>query len=347
MRGFKPRWLWLCLFLLSLGAGGLLQTAAIPAALLLGPMLCAIGFGVAGSGLAVPKPAFLAAQSLIGCLVAKALTATILIEIADDWAVMLTIVATTVAAGALVGWFLVRIGALPGTTAAWGSSPGAASAMVVMAEEFGADPRLVGFMQYLRVVIVVMSASLAARLLLGHDAPLPATPTLFEPVPPLSLIGTLVVAVGGAAVGRLLRIPAGALLVPMAVGAVLHTTGVLEITLPLWLLGLSYLTLGWYIGLGFTRSILLYVFRALPQLLLSILLLIGLCGLSAWALHLFLHTDGLTAYLATSPGGLDSVAVIAVGSGADTPFVLAVQTLRLFIVLLTGPRIARLISRHC
>ena len=40
---------------------------------------------------------------------------------------------------------------LPGTTAVWGSSPGAATAMVLMAEAFGADARLVAFMQYLRV----------------------------------------------------------------------------------------------------------------------------------------------------------------------------------------------------
>jgi hypothetical protein len=40
----------------------------------------------------------------------------------------------------------------------------------------------------------------------------------------------------------------------------------------------------------------------------------------------------LTAYLATSPGGLDSVAIIAVGTHSDVSFVLAVQTLRLLVV---------------
>ena len=39
-----------------------------------------------------------------------------------------------------------------------GGSAGAASAMVVMAEAFGADARLVAFMQYLRVVCVVAVA---------------------------------------------------------------------------------------------------------------------------------------------------------------------------------------------
>ena len=52
---------------------------------------------------------------------------------------------------------------LPGTTAVWGSSPGAATAMVLMADAFGADARLVAFMQYLRVIFVSMAAALIAR----------------------------------------------------------------------------------------------------------------------------------------------------------------------------------------
>ena len=56
-------------------------------------------------------------------------------------------------------------------------------------------------------------------------------------------------------------------------------------------------------------------------------------------------TDQLTAYLATSPGGLDTIAIIAVGSTADVPFVLAMQTLRLILVVVTGPPLARLIAR--
>jgi hypothetical protein len=347
MSKIHQRWRWAGLFALSLLVAGFLQWAAVPAALLLGPMLVAIAFGVAGSDLTLPRKSFVGAQAIIGCLVARALTTSILVTIADDWMVMLMIVMTTVCAGGLVGWILVKFGALPGTTAAWGSSPGGAAAMVVMAEAYGADARLVAFMQYLRVVIVVMSASLASRLLLGAgQSPVPTDIGLFSAVPVLPLLETIAVAAGGSLVGRLLRIPAGGLLGPMILGALLQGSGLLVITLPPWLLGLSYMTLGWYIGLGFTRTVLLYALRALPQLLVSTFLLIGLCAISAWMLTLFLHTDALTAYLATSPGGLDSVTVIAVGSGADTPFVLAVQTLRLFMVLLTGPQIAKLISHY-
>ena len=47
-----------------------------------------------------------------------------------------------------------------------------------------------------------------------------------------------------------------------------------------------------------------------------------------------------------TPGGLDTVAIIAAGTRADMSFIMAMQTLRLFTILLTGPAIARFISRY-
>ena len=56
--------------------------------------------------------------------------------------------------------------------------------------------------------------------------------------------------------------------------------------------------------------------------------------------------DPLTAYLATSPGGVDSVAIIAASAGADLPFIMAMQTARFLVVLFVGPRIARFVANR-
>ena len=55
--------------------------------------------------------------------------------------------------------------------------------------------------------------------------------------------------------------------------------------------------------------------------------------------------DPLTAYLATSPGGVDAVAIIAASSGGDMAFIMATQTLRLILVLLAGPYLAKAVAR--
>jgi uncharacterized membrane protein AbrB (regulator of aidB expression) len=53
----------------------------------------------------------------------------------------------------------------------------------------------------------------------------------------------------------------------------------------------------------------------------------------------------LDGYLATTPGGMNAVLVTATSTGADTTFVLAVQVLRLFVMLLSAPLVARLLRR--
>jgi membrane AbrB-like protein len=299
----------------------------------------------------VPPWAFIGAQALIGCLVARAFTAPIVAAIAHAWLLMLAVVTTTIVAGGVVGFVLARTGALPGTTAAWGSSPGGASAMIALSADFGADPRLVALMQYTRVIVVVLTASLVSRLLLGGGQstalahPTPVANTAWLP-PLLPFAQTLALAGGGAWVAQRLKLPAGNLLVPMTLGAILHATGLIAITLPTWLLSVGYAALGWYVGLQFTRESLATALRSIPAVLGATFLLIGLCALSAWLLRSLAGTDALTAYLATSPGGLDSIAIIALGSGANIPFVLAIQALRIFVVILTGPPLAKFIARY-
>jgi uncharacterized protein len=54
----------------------------------------------------------------------------------------------------------------------------------------------------------------------------------------------------------------------------------------------------------------------------------------------------MTAYLAMSPGGADSVAIIAASSKVDVSFVMALQTARFVVVLLIGPSLARFIAER-
>lgn len=321
-----------------------LTLAHFPAALLLGPMLAAIVFGVRGAGLALPRPAFLAAQAVVGCLVARAATAEIAATLREDGVLILAVVGVTVAAGALTGLALTRLRILPGTTAAWGSSPGGAAAMVAIAEDYGADPRLVAFMQYVRVAAVVLSASLAARLLTDVGGPAGTGTTEASWSWP-GLLATAAMAAAGFALAALVRLPSAPLIGPMLLGAVLHASGLLDIVLPAPVLDAAYALIGWYVGLRFTRRTLAETVHALPGVLVATAAIIVLCAAWAWGLTGLLPINYLTAFLATSPGGLDSVAIIAIGSKADVSFVLAVQTLRLFVVLVTGPTLAKWIAR--
>ena len=53
---------------------------------------------------------------------------------------------------------------------------------------------------------------------------------------------------------RLLRVPSGAVLLPLILAAVLQGMGYLTITLPPWLLVLAFAVIGWWGGLRFVRE---------------------------------------------------------------------------------------------
>jgi uncharacterized protein len=345
LRDIKPALTWTILLLFSLAFIVPLELMQLPAALLLGAMAAAILIAVFDGKVSVPRWPFALAQGLIGCLVARSIGPAILMTIARQWPVFLAGVCSVLLISTSLGALLARWKVLPGTTAVWGSAPGAATVMVLMSEGFGGDPRLVAYMQFLRVMLVAVVASIVARFWVAPGSLARAAIDWFPAVSAEPLWETMALAVFGAIVGAKSRIPAGALLVPFFAGIALSCAHVLTITLPPWLMAGCYAVVGWSIGLRFTREIVIYAARVFPKIAASTLTLIALCGGLAALLHLIVGTDPLTAYLATSPGGADSVAIIAVSSHVDMPFVMAMQMARFIIVLLVGPALARAVAR--
>jgi membrane AbrB-like protein len=136
------------------------------------------------------------------------------------------------------------------------------------------------------------------------------------------------------------------MLVPMLLGSLLQAKGVMTIVLPPWILTPVYIVIGWSIGLRFDRQALTQAARALPSMFASIACLIGICAGIAFGLVHFAGIDPLTAYLATSPGGADAVAIIAASSNVDVSFVMTMQTARLLLALSAGPALARFLARR-
>lgn len=341
---------WAALLALSVALGATFDRAGLPAGRLLGPMLAAIVLAVLGAEIGVPRSGFLAAQGIIGCLMARGVPATIGSTLALHWPVFLAgVLVVTVLANAL-GWMLSRWKVFPGDTAIWGSAPGAASAMMLMAEAHGADVRLVAFMQYVRIVCVTATASVVAHWWLTNTGAAtlhsPAAPTAGARADWSAIAFTLALGIGGAFVGARLRLPAGALLVPMLAGILLQDLGGMALELPGPVLAVAYAFIGWSIGMRFNRQVLVTTVRSLPKVLASTFALIALCGAFGAALVRWARIDPLTAYLATSPGGADSIAIIAASSPVDVPFVLTMQVLRMLFVMATGPAIARAMARR-
>jgi len=318
----------------------------LPAALLLGPMIAAILLSSFDMTVTISKPLFPLALAFVGIMIAGQLPVTILSQISDHWLIFISGALFTVVVAAVLGWLLSRSALFPGTTAIWGTSPGAATVMTVMSESFGGDIRLVALMQYLRVACCTFSVTLVGRYL-GGDAGQRSSPhfDLFGISSYHDFVWTQAIVILSFALVILLKKPSMSFILAMLVGITFKMLGLTQIVLPGFIIATAYTIIGWNIGLRFTRAILRHAAKLLPILLLSICALLAVNAAFGLVIAKWAGTDYLTAFLATSPGGADSVSIIAAATPVDVGFVVTMQVIRFFMVLILSPILARGFSR--
>lgn len=335
---------WLLLIVATALADAALTAVHAPAALLLGPLAVGIAFGVVGAEIRPPPLMRMGSSALIGCLVAVSLGAAMGPAMLGRLPVFLVISVSTLVLSLGLGWLLARAGWFEGATSVWGLSPGGAAGMIALAQDMGADARMVAMMQYFRVLLVAVAAISLSHLAGagGHAAPARAW---WGAVRWLGLLQTFGLALAGAVLSRALKFPAGVFLIPGLLGSGLMMAGWLHPQVPPLLGAMAYAVVGWNIGLSFTGPTLRHSALALPRIIASTLILIALCGLSGLAISRLCGVDPLTGYLATSPGGVDSILIIAASTPVDLPFILAAQVMRIILVLMIGPWAAAQVAR--
>jgi len=262
---------------------------------------------------------------------------------AQDWLPVTLVSAATLGISMAAGRVLARYTALDVPTATLGMIAGGASGIVTMADDLGGDDRLVAFMQYLRVLVVVLLTPILIAAF-GGGSGTNAGPSEAAFGEATDWLLTATIAVLAALAARRLNVPAGTLLGPMIVAGALTLAGV-EFAVPPILRELAFALIGLQVGLRFTFSTVKLLGRLIVPVLGAVFaLLIGCAGLAV-LLTLTTEVTFRDAYLATTPGGLYAVLAVAVGAGANTTFILAVQILRLLVAVLLAPLAVRRIAR--
>lgn len=330
---------WVVIFL----AGYLGDMVGLPVAWLVGPMIAAVALSLAGSP---PEPStarlFPAVQAIIGTTLSASFTIDSLKPLGEHWLPIAISVVLVLVVSVAAGLMLTRVASLDLATASLGTIPGGASGMVAMSEEIGGDARLVAFMQYARVVIVIISIAILARVADIQGDPVSEQLAAEAGDPMLVRYGLAVfVAVVGGWLGVRLRLPAGSLVGAMLLGLVPGLIGIGPIAWPGFVLSGAYLLLGSRVGSRFDRSIIRRLWTLLPFALAFVTGLIIICGGIGWVLHLTTDLDVLTSLLATSPGGIDAATIAALDTGANVTMVASIQMMRLLLMVMVGPIIIR------
>lgn len=295
--------------------------------------------------LAVPDRAVRVAQGLVGITVGALVDLTTLRRLGSEAVPVVLVVVGTLALSIGAGRVLALRRDVSPTTGVFSLVAGGASGVVAVAHDLGADDRVVAVVQYLRVLVVLLTMPVVTALVFrpasGDGAAEVAGAGL-----PADLIFVVVSLTAGLVLARLVPVSTMSLLGPLLVSSVLAAGGWLgPVSVPTALEWLAFALIGVQVGLRFTRASLRSIARMLPAVLaLVAVVVVGTAGLGA-VLTWLTPADPLTAYLATTPGGLFAVLAIAADSGADATYVMAVQLLRLLVILALLPLLARWLGR--
>ncbi len=337
---------------LAVGAGVVLLTVVLDrAGAPTPPLFAGFAAGIAFALLArwhldLPRPATVLSQAVIGVTVGGYLQSSTLSEVASNVLAVLLVCVTTLALSVVFGLLLSKLKPVDQATSSFGMIAGGAAGIISISRELGADERLVAVLQYTRVLIIVALTPLVATVGFGIESS--PHPPAGEGTDWLTGIGLVALCTAiGLPLARLVRLPAGGLLGPMLVAAAFALSGsslTLGASEPVVLVAFAFI--GLEVGLRFTPASLKQAGALLPTAVAMILALLAACAALGLVLASIADVSRLDGYLATTPGGLSAVLAISVGSRTNTTFILSVQLIRTFVMLLAAPPLARWIARR-
>lgn len=345
--------LWAAVAVVTLVGGAAVEVVGLPAPHLVTGLVVGLALALTDLahrvGLVLPRLVYLTAQAIAGVLLGTYFSLSALTSVGGALVPLLAVTVATVFLSVAAGLLVARFTSLDKPTAALGLIAGGSSGIVAAAEDLEADARVVAVLQYVRLILVVATAPLLVRFVLAPHRGEYAAVGAREIEAVASVHGyawTIALALVGAVIGTRLRIPAGALIVPLVLTAAGGAAGFYnDLQPPETVREPAFVVIGLAVGLGFDVAVLRRVARAAPAAIAAIIAILLACGGLAALLAATTRVSLLDAYLATTPGGINAVLVTAFASGANTSLVFAIQGVRLFLMVLAAPLLVRLLLR--
>lgn len=341
---------WMVVIPLSLILGWVFTALNVPASWILAGILAAgTSALVNGSELPVNRVLYTFGAGIVSVLAAVPLFNESLDNLLSYILPSLVVGLFTIIIGLTTGYLLSRFQhGVSKETGMISMLAGGAAFMPAIAKEIGADLRFVSLTQYLRLLAVAVSLPLVTGLLPREEQATGVMATAEEQTWwMIALI--VVVALVGAPVARRIRLPVPSVLGPLLLTIALLSILPIELNMnpPEPLRILAFLSIGWLCGGTMSKNSLKHFASQLPTILLFIVMLIISCAMLAFPIARWVGITYFDAYLATSPGAMDTVLAISSETGTS-PAVVTIQLIRMILILFAAssiPRILRLFRR--
>jgi membrane AbrB-like protein len=265
-----------------------------------------------------------------------------LVQRLGQWAMSLGIVSLMTLTGATISYLWFRkFTDWNRPTCYFAAMPGGLNDMTLLGGAMGGQERAIALAHALRILTVVMTIPVWYRLVNGAQTSVLTmvhgpTGNDWKDYAVLIACGLI-----GAAVGRLLRLPAAFMMGPMIMSAIAHLGGLTGSKPPGELVAAAQVVVGAGIGCRFVGAAIDKLHKEMAASIGAALILIG-CAVVFAKVSVAVTGLNLDAtVLSYAPGGFAEMSLIGLALGIEIAMVATHHLFRLFLILLTSPIVFR------
>lgn len=266
-------------------------------------------------------------MSIIGAMIGSRFSPELLTLLPQFWISGLALIPFILLAHGGSYAIMRGIGRYDKLDAYFASLPGGIIDSAALAEEAGADLRIVTAQHFIRIILVVSSVPLLFLFVQGNAVGSLAgqsMATVDYDVVDVTLI--IAIALVGLFVGRLARLPVSHMLGPLLLALTLSVGGIVEIDIPPWLGNAAQYMVGTALGAQFSGMSRRLLVRGLGMGLLAGVYMLFLAASFASVLVQFVPADFGAMFISFAAGGLAEMSLIALSLNFS-PVVVAIHHL--------------------
>ena len=329
---------------IALAGVGLFFLAELPLPWLFGPIFASLFAALLGCKLQVIKVVQDGMRTILGVAVGATITISLLLSMLHIWPSLLLVILVVIVIGLVGVPFFMRVGGYDFATSYYAAMPGGLQDMLLFGEEAGANVRTLSLIHATRVLLIVM----ALPFILEYQWQVDLSNTPSQPISETSLdqlVWMAIASLVGWRIATRIGMFGSSILGPMILATLLTLVGLLHERPPAEAIWAAQ----FFIGAGLGSK---YVGISLKELRHDISIGIIFCLLLGIITFIFFQigtwlnlAPAMELLLAFTPGGQAELTVLALVVGADLGFVLSHHVLRMFVVILGAPLVARLIKQ--
>jgi membrane AbrB-like protein len=281
-------------------------------------------------------------MSIIGAMIGSRFTPELIPLLPQFWISGLAVIPFILIAHGGNYAIMRKLGGYQKRDAYFASLPGGIVDSIALAEEAGADLRIVTAQHFIRIILVVSAVPLLFLFVQGDPVGSLAGETMSVENYDIFDIGLLLsIALSGLVVGRMINLPVSHMMGPLLFALLLSVFGLVTIDVPSWLTSLAQYMIGTALGAQFSG-----MSRRLLVKGLGVGVLVGAYMLALGAAMATLLTQAVPAgfgamFISFTAGGLAEMSLIALSLNFN-PVVVALHHLaRIFLTIWVGSFLAK------